>query len=183
MSPPYPPPPAGTDSFFCGRSVISVSVVRTIAAMDAAFWRADRVTLAASTMPFSNMSPYSPLRASKPWPRGQRLHALDDDFAVRAGVVGDLADGRFERAAQDAEAHRLVAHELDQVERRDGLEQGHAAARDQALFDRCAGGGERVLDAVLLLLELDLGARTGRQGVHDRPADRGDTRSRSARAR
>jgi len=123
------------------------------------------------------------LRASKPWPRGQRLHALDDDFAVRAGVVGDLADGRFERAAQDAEAHRLVARELDQVERRDGLEQGHAAARDQALFDRCAGRGERVLDAVLLLLELDLGARTGRQGVHDRPADRGDTRSRSARAR
>jgi len=115
--------------------------------------------------------------------RGQHLDALDDDFAVRAGVVRDLSDRCLERAAQDAEAHRFVAHELDQVERRDGLEQGHAAARDQALFDRCAGGGERVLDAVLLLLELDLGARTGRQGVHDRPADRGDTRSRSARAR
>ena len=42
----------------------SVSVVRTIAAMEAAFWSAERVTLAASTMPFSNMSPYSPLRAS-----------------------------------------------------------------------------------------------------------------------
>ena len=40
-------------------SVISVSVVRTIAAIDAAFWRADRVTLRASTIPFLNMSPYS----------------------------------------------------------------------------------------------------------------------------
>ena len=127
--------------------------------MEAAFWRAERVTLAASTMPFANMSPYSPLRASKPWPVGQALDVLDDDLAVRAGVVGDLADGRLERAAQDAEAHRLVAHELDRVERRDGLEQGHAAAGDQALLDRCAGGRERVLDAVLLLLELDLGGR------------------------
>ena len=43
---------------------MSVSVVRTIAAIEAAFWSAERVTLAASTMPFSNMSPYSPLRAS-----------------------------------------------------------------------------------------------------------------------
>lgn len=63
---------------------------------------------------------------------GQRLDLLDDDFAVFAGDVGDLADGRFERAAQDAEAHRLIAHEFDRGERRDGLEQCHAAARDQA---------------------------------------------------
>ncbi|HEX7400014.1 MAG TPA: hypothetical protein VF302_09605, partial [Candidatus Limnocylindrales bacterium] len=91
---------------------------------------------------------------------GQVLDSLDDDLAVRAGVVGDLTEGRFERAAQDAEAHCLVAHELDEVERRDGLEQSHAATRDQALFDGCAGRRQGVLDAVLLLLELDLGART-----------------------
>src|SRR5665811_1503648 len=41
---------------------------------------------------------------------------LDDDLAMRARVVGDLADGRFERAAQDAQANRLIAHELDLVE-------------------------------------------------------------------
>ena len=37
------------------------------------------------------------------------------------------------------------------------LEQGHAAAGDEALLDGRAGRRERVLDAVLLLLELDLG--------------------------
>ena len=58
---------------------------------------------------------------------------------MRAGVVGDLPEGRFERAAQDAEAYCLVADELDEVERRDGLEQGDAPSRDQALFDGCAG--------------------------------------------
>ena len=57
MSPPWPWPPAGMASFFSGMSVTSVSVVRTMAAMEAAFWRAERVTLAASTMPLPNMSP------------------------------------------------------------------------------------------------------------------------------
>jgi hypothetical protein len=33
--------------------------------------------------------------------------------AVTRSVVGDLADRRLERAAQDAEAHCLVAHQLD----------------------------------------------------------------------
>ena len=62
MPPPYPAP---TPAFsFWGRSVISVSVVRTIAAIEAAFWSAERVTLAASTMPLANMSPYSPASAS-----------------------------------------------------------------------------------------------------------------------
>ena len=44
--------------------MISVSVVSTMAAIEAAFWSAERVTLAASTMPLANMSPYSPLSAS-----------------------------------------------------------------------------------------------------------------------
>ena len=39
-------------------SVTSVSVVKTMAAMEAAFWSAERVTLAASTMPLLNKSPY-----------------------------------------------------------------------------------------------------------------------------
>src|SRR5918995_721576 len=42
------------------------------------------------------------------------------------------------------------------VERRDGLHECRATARDDALFDRCTSGRKRVLDAVLLLLELDL---------------------------
>ena len=38
-----------------------------------------------------------------------------------------------------------------------GPEQGGAAAGDDALLDGGPGGGQGVLDAVLLLLELDLG--------------------------
>jgi hypothetical protein len=62
--PPWPWPPPAAAGCFSGMSVISVSVVRTIAAIYAAFWRAERVTLRASTIPFLNMSPYSLRRAS-----------------------------------------------------------------------------------------------------------------------
>ena len=44
-----------------GLSVIMASVVRTIAAIDAAFSTAERVTLAGSTMPALSMSTYSPV--------------------------------------------------------------------------------------------------------------------------
>ena len=43
------------------------------------------------------------------------------------------------------------------VDRLAGPEQGGAAAGHDALLDGGPGGGERVLDAVLLLLELHLG--------------------------
>ena len=56
-------------------------------------------------------------------------------------------------------ADGLVALELERVERRDGLQQRGAAAGDEALLDRRAGRREGVLDAVLPLLELDLGGR------------------------
>ena len=63
-APPWSWPPPAPAFSFSGRSEMSVSVVRTMAAMEAAFWSAERVTLAASTMPFLNRSPYSPLSAS-----------------------------------------------------------------------------------------------------------------------
>ena len=49
---------------FSGISVMTAWVVRTIAAIDAAFWSADRVTLAGSTIPDLNMSVYLLFRAS-----------------------------------------------------------------------------------------------------------------------
>ena len=49
---------------FPGTSVTTASVVRTMAAIDAAFWSAERVTLAGSTIPNSNMSTYLSFRAS-----------------------------------------------------------------------------------------------------------------------
>ena len=89
-----------------------------------------------------------------------QLDGSNDDRAFLAGVLGDLPNGRLERAADDVDADHLVAFELELVERRDGLQERRAAAGDDALLDRRAGGRERILDAVLLLLELDLGRRT-----------------------
>src|ERR1051326_6437705 len=45
---------------FCAISVISVSVVRIIVAIEAAFSSAERVTFKGSMMPRSTMSAYSP---------------------------------------------------------------------------------------------------------------------------
>src|SRR5690349_5149920 len=83
----------------------------------------------------------------------------DDDLARGAGVVGDLAGRSLEGLADDVHADLLVAVELERVERRDGLEERGAATGDEALLDGRAGRRERVLDPVLLLLELDLGGR------------------------
>ena len=50
--------------------------------------------------------------------------------------------------------------EVELLERPEaGLQQRHAAAGDDALLDRRLGGADGVLDAVLALLELDLGGR------------------------
>ncbi len=67
--------------------------------------------------------------------------------------------GRLERLADDVHADLLVAFQLELVERRDRLEERRAAAGDEAFLDGRAGRREGILDAVLLLLELDLGGR------------------------
>ena len=54
--PPMPGAPPGIGASGSGLSVTRVSVVSTIAAMDAAFWSAERVTFAGSTMPAPIMS-------------------------------------------------------------------------------------------------------------------------------
>src|SRR5688572_25056227 len=66
MSP--PPGMAGAAFSFSGFSATTASVVRNSAAMLAAFCSAERVTLAGSTTPNLNMSPYSPVAAFRPWP-------------------------------------------------------------------------------------------------------------------
>ena len=78
---------------------------------------------------------------------------------MRAGVVGDLAGGASSAWRTMSTPICVVALELELVERRDGLQERGAAAGDEALLDGRAGRRERVLDAVLLLLELDLGGR------------------------
>src|SRR5215204_2324446 len=82
----------------------------------------------------------------------------DHDRALDAGVLGDLADRSLERLQHDVEAGldvRVLVLRL--VDRLLGAQQRHAAARHDAFLDSRAGGVEGVVDAVLLLLHLDLG--------------------------
>ena len=84
---------------------------------------------------------------------------LDDDTALHAGVDRDLLQRLLERAGHDADTGGLVAdHVVGQlVDPGLGPQQGDATAGHHALLDRSLGGADRVLDAVLLLLELHLG--------------------------
>src|SRR4029450_4391967 len=91
--------------------------------------------------------------------RVQAADLLDHHAALEAGVEGDLLEGLLERPADDRRPGRLVTGQVDLGQGVLDPEQGHAAAGDDALLHRRAGVGDGVLDAVLLLLELDLGGR------------------------
>src|SRR5262245_37520405 len=82
----------------------------------------------------------------------------DHDRALDAGVLGDLPHRRFQRLEHDVDAGLDVGVVVaDPANCLLGAEKRNAAARHDAFLDRGAGGVERVLDPVLLLLYLDLG--------------------------
>src|SRR5690606_7321583 len=89
--------------------------------------------------------------------------AGDDDFAVFAGVVGDLACRRAQRLGDDVKADALIALGLGAggFDGLDGPQEGDAAAGDDTLFGCGLGGVQRVVDQVLALLHLSLGVGTG----------------------
>src|SRR4051794_35245039 len=85
---------------------------------------------------------------------------VDHDRALEAGVLRDLTERLLERAQDDAGAGLLVLdRERVEVDGLGRLQQRDAAARHDALLEGRAGGLQRVLDAVLLLLHLGLGGR------------------------
>src|SRR3954466_9047037 len=87
---------------------------------------------------------------------------LRDDATLVAGVDGDLLQRRLERDAHDVGTGRLVTLELELVERDGrGLRESDATTGDDALLDGGLGVADGVLDAVLALLELDLGRGAG----------------------
>src|ERR687894_448362 len=87
---------------------------------------------------------------------------LRDDATLEAGVDRDLLQRRLERDAHDVGTGRLVTLELELVERDcRGLRESDATTGDDALFDGGLRVAHRVLDAVLALLELDLGRGAG----------------------
>ena len=89
-------------------------------------------------------------------------HVVDDDRALEAGVLGELAQRLLERPQHDPRAGALVVDPSTcrrPLTADGGLQQRDAAAGHDALLERRAGGLQRVLDAVLLLLHLRLGGR------------------------
>ena len=158
---------AGSGSGSSGFSTTRVSVVSSMPAIDAALVSAERVTLTGSKTPWATRSPYSPVAALKPLPTTGLAHLGDDDVALVAAVLGDPAQRLVDRAAHDVDAGRLIAGAAEpSVEHRRGVHQRRAAAGDDALLDRRASRRDGVLDAVLLLLELDLGGRADLDHTH-----------------
>src|SRR6476661_4789414 len=86
-------------------------------------------------------------------------HLGGDDVALQAGVLGDPAQRLGDGLAHDGRTRGLVTCELEGVDGGGGVDEGGATTGDDALLDRGTRRGDRVLDAVLLLLELDLGVR------------------------
>ena len=74
------------------------------------------------------------------------------------GVGGDPPQRLADRPTDDGDADGLVTGEAEvALERGAGVDEGGAATGDDALLDRGAGRRDGVLDAVLALLDLDLG--------------------------
>src|SRR5215210_4678311 len=131
--PPMPPDgsPAGAECF-SGLSAMTASVVRNSAALEAAFCRAEVADL------------------------------LRDDATLEAGVDRDLLERGLQCDLDDVRTGGLVAVQAETLEQAGtGLQQGDAATGDDALLDGRLRVAHGVLDAVLALLELDLGRRTG----------------------
>ena len=155
------PPPAGMAGAvsFLGASTMVASVVISRPAIEAASWIAVRTTLVGSMMPFLTMIDiFAGLGVEAISVVGGFHQLADHDRAIGAGVVDDLTRRRLDGLADDVHAGLLVAvggH--DAVERLDGAQQSDAAARQDAFFDRRAGGVQGVFDAVLLFLHFDFG--------------------------
>ena len=146
-------------SFFFEVSATMASVVIIRPAIEAASCSATRTTLAGSTMPALSMSTYCSVWASKPkvWDLFSSDLA-DDDRALDACVFGDLADRRLERPEHDVDAGLDVGILVAELADRGlGAQERDAAARNDAFLDRRLGRVHRVVDAILLLLHLDLG--------------------------
>src|SRR5215217_8729226 len=89
------------------------------------------------------------------------LHLLGDDSTLESGVNRDLLQRRLKGHLHDVGADGLVALQLQILKRlRPSLHERNAAASDDALLDGRLGIADSVLNAVLALLELNLGRRT-----------------------
>src|SRR6478736_2731508 len=78
----------------------------------------------------------------------------------RAGDLGGIDDAGLEQVAVLATEGVVAVSGLEALDvGGDGLQEGRPTAGDEAFLDGRTGRREGILDAVLLLLELDLGGR------------------------
>ena len=82
----------------------------------------------------------------------------DHDRALYACVFGDLADRRLKRPEHDVDAGLDVGILVAELADRGlGAQQRHAASRHDAFFNGRLRRVHRIVDAILLFLDLDLG--------------------------
>ncbi len=85
---------------------------------------------------------------------------LSHDATLETCVDRDLLERGLGRDAHDVGTGRLVTFEVERLERDLGsLDESDATTGDDALFDSSLRVADGVLNAVLALLELDLGGR------------------------
>ena len=87
------------------------------------------------------------------------LHSLTDDGTIDTGVLGDLTYRCLYRPADDVETDRFVTLNVKSVQHLAGAKKRDSSTRNDALLDRSPSCVQRILDAGLLLLHLDLGGR------------------------
>src|SRR3954451_750704 len=84
-------------------------------------------------------------------------HLASHDRAVLTGILGNLPEWSLKGTADDLDADMLVVVvELDLAQLLGSTGERYAAPRHDALLDRGAGRMQRVIDAVLAFLHLDL---------------------------
>src|SRR5476651_527676 len=110
MPPPGMPPGIPPAPSFSGLSATTASVVRNSAAIEAAFWSADRVTLAASMTPAFTRSSYSLVEALRPC-EPLRLRTFSTITPPSRPAYRDLLQRLFERTGDDLGTGRNVTLE------------------------------------------------------------------------
>ena len=160
---------AGASSFGGPATIASVVISRP--ATEAASCSAVRTTLAGSMMPASTMSTYSSVCALKPKVSDLFSRILPTTIEPSTPAFSAIwRIGASSALQHDVDAGLHVGVVVRQLaDRLLGAQQRDAAAGDDAFLDRRAGGVERVVDAVLLLLHLDSRSRRRRGSPRRRP--------------
>ena len=88
------------------------------------------------------------------------LHAVDDNGAIDAGILGNRPQREVENVADDFRAVLFVTFEAELVQGAFAANQSHAAAGDNTLFQGCLGGAFGVFQQGLAFLHFGFGCRT-----------------------